>query len=69
MADIWGEVGTSAGKIFTAFAGSNKALTMAELKKKSGLDETMLSMALGWLAREEKVVLDKKGAVISVKLK
>jgi hypothetical protein len=68
MADIWGEIGTAAGKVYTALAGG-KLMAMADLKKKSGLDDTTLSMAVGWLAREEKVVIDKRGAIISVKLK
>jgi hypothetical protein len=68
MADLWGEIGSAAGKIFNALAGG-KAATLAELKKKTGLDDGMLAMALGWLAREEKVIIDKKGAVVSVKLK
>ncbi len=68
MADIWGEVGTSAGKIWTALSGG-KLATLAELKKKTNLDDNMLAMAVGWLAREEKVIIDRKGAVVSVKIK
>jgi len=68
MADIWGDIGQSAGKVWTALAGG-KMLTLAEVKKKSGVEDTMLAMAVGWLAREEKVVVDRKGPTISVKLK
>jgi hypothetical protein len=69
MADIWGEIGTAAGKIWTSFNGAQKPVTLAEVKKKTGLDDSMLNMALGWMAREDKISIDKKGAVISVKLK
>ncbi|MFH0863322.1 MAG: winged helix-turn-helix domain-containing protein [Candidatus Altiarchaeota archaeon] len=68
MADIWGEVGTSAGKLWTAL-NNGKPATLAEVKKKTGLDDNMMAMAIGWLAREEKVIIDRKGAVVSVKLK
>lgn len=68
MADIWGEIGTAAGKVWTAIS-NGKPATLAEVKKKTSLDDYVIAMALGWLAREDKVVLDKKGAVVTVKLK
>jgi len=68
--DIWGEIGSSAGKIWSAFGGAvGKPLTAVELKRKVGVDDTMLCMALGWLAREEKVVIDRKGDKLYVSLK
>jgi len=42
MADIWGEVGASAGKVWTALNGG-KLATLAELKKKTALDDNMLA--------------------------
>ena len=68
MADIWGEIGTNAGKVWTALAGGKPA-TLAELKKKTAIDDNILAMSIGWLAREEKVIIDRKGAVISIKNK
>jgi hypothetical protein len=68
--DLWGEIGNAAGKIFMAFGGAvNKPLTSIDLKRKTGLDDMMLCMALGWLAREDKVSLDKKGEKVFVQLK
>jgi hypothetical protein len=69
MADIWGEIGSAAGKVWAAVGGPGKTATLTDIKKKTALDETVIAMALGWLAREDKVALDKKGTVISVKIK
>jgi len=69
MAEIWGEIGGAAGKVWAAVGGPGKSATLAEIKKKTALDDTVLAMAVGWLARENKVVIDKKGVVISIKLK
>jgi hypothetical protein len=68
MADIWGDIGSAAGKVWNGLAGG-KPVSMADLKKKTALDDSMLSMAVGWLAREDKVMIDRKGVAVTVKLK
>jgi hypothetical protein len=67
MADIWGDIGGAAGKVYSALS-NGKAVSVADLKMKSKLDDAMLNMALGWLVREDKIVLDK-GKTTTVKLK
>ena len=67
--DIWGEVGGAAGKVYTALEGESKPMTLAAVKKKTKLGDSMLNMALGWLAREDKVVLEKVKSSIKVKVK
>ncbi|MFH1055519.1 MAG: winged helix-turn-helix domain-containing protein [Candidatus Altiarchaeota archaeon] len=69
MVDIWGELGTAAGKTYSALDQAKKPQAMADLKRLTKLDDMTLAMAVGWLAREEKVSLDRKGTIISVKLK
>jgi DNA-binding transcriptional regulator GbsR (MarR family) len=67
--DIWGEIGGAAGKVFTALEAESKPMTIAAIKKKTKLSDGMLNLALGWLAREDKVVLDKKQSSLKVKIK
>ncbi|MBD3389088.1 MAG: hypothetical protein GF416_08375 [Candidatus Altiarchaeales archaeon] len=62
-------MGAAAGNIFNALSGSDKPMTYAALKKKTKLDDAMLSMGLGWLAREDKIMLAKKARSITVQLR
>lgn len=68
MADLWGEIGATAGKIHSELSKAKAGKEVAELKKIITADEATLHMALGWLARENKIVLDK-GKTIIAKLK
>ena len=67
--DLWGEIGGAAGNVYTALEGESKPMTLAAVKKKTKLNDAMLNMALGWLAREDKVVLDKTKSSIKVRTK
>ncbi|MBU0761783.1 MAG: winged helix-turn-helix domain-containing protein [Candidatus Altiarchaeota archaeon] len=67
MVDLWGEIGGAAGKVFDVLA-SGKEMDVGNVKKKTKLDDSMLNMALGWLAREDKIVLNK-GKQVTAKLK
>lgn len=61
------EIGLNAGKIWKLL--SNYAQWDYEtLKKKSGLKDIELSAALGWLAREDKIVMYESSAIIFVSL-
>ena len=68
MADIWGEIGAAAGKIHTELSKAKAGKDVAELKRLINADEATLHMALGWLVREDKIVLDK-GKTLTAKLK
>ena len=68
MADISGEIGATAGKVHTELSKSKDGKEVAELKRLIKADEAYLHMALGWLARENKIILDK-GKTITAKLK
>jgi len=47
------EIGIVAGKIWSTLR--EKKLTQTQLKKASGLNDKMLFLGLGWLAKEGKV--------------
>jgi hypothetical protein len=68
MADLSEEIGATAGKIHTELSKAKTGKDVAELKRLIKADEAYLHMALGWLAREDKIVLDK-GKTITAKLK
>ncbi|MFH1404419.1 MAG: winged helix-turn-helix domain-containing protein [Candidatus Altiarchaeota archaeon] len=56
--DLWGEIGSSAGIIYSTLSANGKPMTSTDLKKKSKLKTDLFDMALGWLAREGKVRVD-----------
>lgn len=60
-------IGEIAGKIWRHL-GDNGATSMRNLAKGVEVDPTSTQLALGWLAREGKIRLDKKGAQILVSL-
>lgn len=51
------EIGTNAGIIWT-LVDKTGSLHVDEIRKKTKLDSESLFMALGWLARENKIVFD-----------
>lgn len=61
-------IGTTAGQVWE-YLSNNEEVTMAALKKNLELKGDEATMALGWLARENKVELTKKGASVKIRLK
>lgn len=62
-------VGTFAGAVWTAL-NENGTLNTKDLKKASKLKtEKDLFLALGWLLREDKVVVEEADKVVTVRLK
>ncbi|RKZ83143.1 MAG: hypothetical protein DRQ39_09870 [Gammaproteobacteria bacterium] len=61
------QVGFLAGDVYRYLYETGEA-SLNDLKKELGTTPAMLQMAVGWLAREEKIVLSKKGAGYLVKL-
>jgi len=57
--DIWSDIGSAAGDIYRAFAGSQKPFHLMDAISKTGRDEMLVKMALGWLSREGKVSISK----------
>ncbi len=61
------EIGESAGRVWQ-YLSEHSAATPQEIKKALKLDEVMLYMAIGWLAREEKLVFSGEGSALKVSL-
>jgi hypothetical protein len=61
------EIGNAAGVVWE-FLDQRGDTVLVTLKDRTGLSEGILFMALGWLAREEKVNLLKEGRTIRVSL-
>lgn len=54
------EIGEAAGKVWQALEADGP-MAKTTLKTKTKLDGDLLAMALGWLAREDKVAIEKAG--------
>ncbi len=61
------KIGENAGLVWNALQGG--ALSVKALKKATKLKEADLNLALGWLAREDKLAFEQKEADIIVSLK
>jgi len=61
------EIGNAAGVVWE-FLDQQGDTVLVTLKDRTGLSEGILLMALGWLAREEKVNLLKEGRTIRISL-
>lgn len=57
------KIGTAAGTVWCVLAEKEGNVEMTALKKATGLSEAEFNMAIGWLAREDKLVysVEKKG--------
>jgi hypothetical protein len=66
--EIVGQVGETAGEVWRLLS-SEGPQTVPQLKKKVEAKGELLSMALGWLAREDKIELlpDKKALRVQLK--
>ncbi|MBZ5660512.1 MAG: winged helix-turn-helix domain-containing protein [Acidobacteriia bacterium] len=53
------EIGKLAGSIWHALA-ANGEMTLAKLKKEVGAEAPVFDWAIGWLAREDKIVLTRE---------
>jgi len=61
------EIGETAGRVWRRLAHAGPAI-VKDLAKEPGLDQSPVQMSIGWLAREGKVTLDKKGKGLTVAL-
>ena len=53
------EIGLNAGKVWQLLSNNDK-WSYGSLKRKSGLKDTELGAALGWLAREDKIEFEQQ---------
>ena len=68
MQELQEQIGQSAGQIYN-YLNSNGESTFSKMKKELDLKGNFADLGLGWLARENKVEISKKGASVSVRLK
>ena len=62
-------IGLSAGQIYNYLAENEGQSTFSKIKKDLDLKGNFAELGLGWLAREEKVELAKKGNSINIRLR
>ena len=68
MQEILDEIGSSAGEIYN-YLNTNGTTTFSKMKKDLDLKGNFADLGLGWLAREDKVSISKKGSSVSISLK
>lgn len=68
MEELIVRIGFVAGEIWM-YLDKNKEATPIKLKASLGLSNTMLYLALGWLARENKVNIEQKDYSYIISLK
>ncbi|ADC68854.1 Protein of unknown function DUF2582 [Methanocaldococcus sp. FS406-22] len=70
MEDMWGKIGETAGKIYHLLEGGEKSLSQIEkILRKEGYNSNVVKMAIGWLAREDKIFVLKDDKKWVIKLK
>ena len=62
------EIGESSGRIWE-YLHENGAATVSEISRSLRMSSAMLHMAIGWLAREDKLVFESKGKAAKLSLK
>lgn len=68
MQELQDQIGMSAGQIYE-FLNNNGETTFSKMKKELDLKGNFADLGLGWLAREGKVEISKKGSSVNVRLK
>lgn len=62
------EIGETAGKVWM-FLNQKGESNLNQLKKGVRADPNLILQAIGWLAREEKILIEKKGRFITYAVK
>lgn len=61
-------IGDTAGKVWD-FLNEKGEANLSQLKKGMKADSNLILQAIGWLAREDKLLIEKKGRYITYALK
>lgn len=69
MQELQEQIGQSAGQIYNYLNNNNGQSTFSKMKKDLDLKGNFADLGLGWLAREDKVEISKKGTSVNVRLK
>jgi hypothetical protein len=63
------EIGHAAGEVWGALSAGNGGVSLTVLKKSVAAPADLVLLALGWLAREDKVEIDASGRTPTISLK
>ena len=63
-----GEIAQTAGQVWNLL-NENGETTLAQLKKKVNGSTDLVTQGIGWLAREDKLNIEKKGNSLKISLK
>lgn len=63
------EIGLAAGEVWGALSNGSDRLTLAAVKKAIDAPADLVLLALGWLAREDKLAIDASGKSATISLK
>ncbi len=69
MQETLEQIGFSAGQIYNYLSENKGQSTFTKMKKDLDLKGNFAELGLGWLAREDKIDITKKGTSINVKLR
>jgi hypothetical protein len=69
MQELEEQIGFSAGQIYDYLSSNNGTASFSKMKKDLDLKGNFADLGLGWLSREGKVAITKKGVSYSVSLK
>ena len=64
--DYWVETGNTAGKVYREIEMAGGSITLSALKKK--VKEKNVDYAIGWLLREDKITIVKKGNSVRLQM-
>jgi hypothetical protein len=65
---LWSQIGQTAGMVYRLLA-EKREITIEDLMKDLKVPEDILQMALGWLAREDRVRFDLTRNSLKISLK
>ncbi|WP_214044205.1 winged helix-turn-helix domain-containing protein [Methanomethylovorans sp.] len=70
MSDVCFHIGEAAGHVYRLLEKDESTISKVKRAlKKSGYDSETVLMAIGWLAREDKLFMEKIGNICVIKLK
>ncbi len=62
------EIGESAGKVYQHLLKKSEGDSLEQISKGAGLEMTVSALAIGWLARENNVVVERNGRKVQARL-
>ncbi|EHP86354.1 Protein of unknown function DUF2582 [Methanotorris formicicus Mc-S-70] len=67
---MWAKIGETAGKVYHLLEDGEKSLSnLTKILRREGCNTNLVIMAIGWLAREDKIVVIKDSGKWTIRLK